>query len=246
MTLQQTRIVRALLMVLAVAGTAAVAHAQSAQQIQRGVEEALRDEGDLRRIEVSVVGNEVTLAGRVPTFWAKSEALRLTFEVPGVGTVASELEIPAVEDDEDLAEDVAQALQRYPYYTIWDHIDGSINAGAVTLIGRVTPERDKAGEIFERVAKIRGVQDVQSSIETLTPSQGDQRLRSAIARRVFRSEHFQRFATMTNPPFHIVVDNGVVTVVGYVQGEIEKRELVRIVAQTQGVLRVEDQLVRLR
>ena len=246
MTLQQTRTFRVLLMVLAVAGTAGAALAQSAQEIQRGVEQALRDEGDLRRIEVSVVGNEVTLAGPVPTFWAKSEALRLTFEVPGVDTVASELEIPAVEDDEDLAEDVARALRRYPFYTIWDLVDGIINEGAVTLTGRVTPERDKAGEIFERVAKIGGVQDVQSSIETLPPSQGDQRLRYDIGRRVFSSEHFQRFATMPNPPFHIIVHNGVVTLVGYVQGEIEKRELVRIVTQTQGVLRVEDQLVRLR
>ena len=110
----------------------------------------------------------------------------------------------------------------------------------------MTPERDKASEIFERVAKIRGVQDVQSSIKTLPPSQSDQRLRSNIARRVFRSSHFQRVAGMLNPPFHIIVHNSVVTLVGYVQGEIEQRELVRIVTQTQGVLRVENQLLRVR
>ena len=51
---------------------------------------------------------------------------------------------------------------------------------------------------------------------------------------------------MTNPPFHIVVDNGVVTLVGYVQGQIEWIEMQRIVAQTFGVLRVENQLETLR
>ena len=123
MTLQQMRTFRSLLLVLATTSTASVAHAQSPQQIQRGVEEALRNEGDLRRIQVSVVGNEVILGGQVPTFWAKSEALRLTFLVPGVDTIASELEIPAAEDDANLAEDVAAALQRYAHYTIWDQID---------------------------------------------------------------------------------------------------------------------------
>ena len=246
MTLQQRKYFSSLLLVLIATSTASVVHAQSPQQIQRGVEEVLRNEGDLRRIQVSVVGNEVILGGQVPTFWAKSEALRLTFLVPGVDTVASELEIPAAEDDAALAEDVAAALRRYAHYTIWDQIDGRINEGTVTLTGRVTPERDKAGEIFERVAKIRGVQDVQSSIETLPPSQSDQRLRSDIARRVFRNAHFQRFTSMLNPPFHIIVHNSVVTLVGYVQGEIERRELVRIVTQTQGVLRVENQLLRLR
>ena len=85
---------RVLLMVLAVAGMAAEAHAQSTQQIQRGVEEALLDEEDLRRIEVSVVGNEVTLAGRVPTFLAKPEQHRNATAVTGRST-ASIRHLPA-------------------------------------------------------------------------------------------------------------------------------------------------------
>ena len=47
---------------------------------------------------------------------------------------------------------------------------------------------------------------------------------------------------MSNPPFHIVVDNSVVTLVGYVQSAIEFHEIQRIVAQTQGIIRVENQL----
>ncbi|MEE8129974.1 MAG: BON domain-containing protein [Vicinamibacterales bacterium] len=47
---------------------------------------------------------------------------------------------------------------------------------------------------------------------------------------------------MPNPPFHIIVDNSVVTLVGYVQSAIELHEIQRIVAQTQGILRVENQL----
>ena len=105
-------------------------------------------------------------------------------------------------------------------------------------MGRVTPERDKAGELFERVAKIPGVQDVQNQIETMTPSSTDDNLRRGIARAIFRSSHFQRFSTQPNPPFHIIVEHSVVTLIGYVQSEIERREMEQIARQTTGVLRV--------
>ena len=224
----------------------AVEAGQSAGQIERAVRDALGRERDLRGIEISVQASEVALSGRVQTFWAKDQAIKRTLAVEGVETVVSELEIPVVEDDNDLAQDVARAIQRYPHYTIWDHIDGSINKGVLLLSGRVTPDRDKANDIFERVAKVKGVQDVQSEIRTLSPSRGDRELRQAIGYRVFSSEHFERFASMPNPPFHIIVDNSVVTLVGYVQSAIELHEIQRIVAQTQGILRVENQLQTVR
>jgi osmotically-inducible protein OsmY len=219
---------------------------QTASQIEREVRDAVRRDGDARRLEISIQDSEVTLTGEVPTFWTKDEVIKRTLAIEGVETVVSEIEIPAVEDDNDIAQDVAKAVQRYPHYTIWDHIEGRINGGRVTLTGRVTPDRDKAGDIFERVAKVKGVQDVQSDIRALSPSRSDRELRQAIGYRVFSSEHFERFASMTNPPFHIVVDNGVVTLVGYVQSDIEMHELQRIVAQTMGILRVENQLQTVR
>ena len=230
---------------LPVSGRAVEAR-QSAGQIERAVRDALGRERDLRGIEISVQASEVTLSGRVQTFWAKDQAIKRTLAVEGVETVVSELEIPVVEDDNDLAQDVARAIQRYPHYTIWDHIDGSINKGVLLLSGRVTPDRDKANDIFERVAKVKGVQDVQSEIRTLSPSRGDRELRQTIGYRVFSSQHFERFASMPNPPFHIIVDNSVVTLVGYVQSAIELHEIQRIVAQTQGILRVENQLQTVR
>ncbi len=219
---------------------------QTSSQIEREVRDSLRGEGDLRQIEVSVQGNTVTLAGRVETFWAKDQAIKRTLRVEGVETVVSELEIPVAEDDNDLAQDVARAIQRYAHYTLWDHIEGSVNKGVVFLSGRVTPDRDKAGDIFERVAKVNGVQDLQSEIRTLSPSRGDRELRRALGYRVFSSPHFQRFASMPNPPFHIIVDNSIVTLVGYVQSEIELQVIRIIVAQTQGILRVENQLQTVR
>ena len=225
------------------AATAAAAAAeQTSDQLQQRVENALRDERALRTVEVAVVGDEATLTGRVSTFWDKHRAIERALGVNGISSVASEMVIPAEEDEQRLAEEVGRAVRGYPHYRIWDLIDGRVNNGVVTLFGRVTPERNKEGELFERIAKIRGVQDVQVNFDVLPTSRSDTRLRRAIARRVFSSEHFERFASMPNPPFHIIVDNSVVTLVGYVQGRIELLELQRIVAQTQGVLRVENHL----
>lgn len=230
---------------VAVIGSTTAA-AQSPEQLQQAVERELREDRALRRLEVSVSGDEVTLTGRVRHFWDKNEALRRTFDVRGVGTVASEIEVPVQEDQEELVEEVSRAIQRYPHYRIWDYLDGRIDNGVVTIVGRVTPERNKAGELFERIAKVRGVQDVRMNVTPLSPSRSDDRLRSAIGNRLFSSEHFQRFASMTNPPFHIIVNNSIVTLVGYVQSQIEFIEMQRIVAQTQGVLRVDNQIQTLR
>ena len=219
---------------------------QAGQQVERDVRSSLRGEGDLRGIEVSVEGNEVTLAGRVPTFWAKDQAIKRTLDVNGVETVVSELEIPVVEEDADISEDVGKAVMGYAFYTMWDQLAGRVDNGVVWLSGRVTPDRDKAGEIFERVAKVRGVQDVHNDIETLPFSQLDADLRRALGIRVFASQHFERFGSMVNPPFHIIVENSIVTLVGYVQTQIDMIEMQRIVAQTQGVIRVDNQLEVLR
>lgn len=220
---------------------AAPAAAQPSDRLEREVRDALRRDRGLRQLEVAANGGEVTLAGRLDTFWLKSEAIRRALDVGGVETVVAEITLPEG-SDVGLVDDVSRAMLRYPHYTVFDYLDGRIENGVVTLTGWVTSERDKRAEVFERVAKVRGVQDVRNEIVSISPSTGDNRLRTSIARQVFNNAHFQRFSSFANPPFHIVVERSVVTLLGYVQGEIERRELERIARQTDGVLRVVNQL----
>ncbi len=219
---------------------------QTSPGLEREVRESVHDVRDLRHLEVSVDGSEATLTGIVESFWDKHRAIQRALDVDGIETVVSELELPERESDNDIAEELSRQVQRYPHYTIWDFITGNVNEGNVVLGGFVTPDRDKSGDLFERVAKIDGVQDVRNEIQILSPSQGDNRLRRSIIRQLARSTHFERLVMMPNPPFHIVINNGIVLLVGYVQGQIELLEMQRIVAQTQGVLRVENQLQKLR
>lgn len=223
---------------------AAPASAQPSERLER-VRDELRRERGLRRLDVAVNGSEVTLTGGLDSFWLKSEAIRRALEVDGVETVVSEITLPEG-SDRGIIDDVSRAVLNYPYYTVFDYLDGRVENGVVTLIGRVTSERDKRDEVFERVAKVRGVQDVQNQIVQMSPSTADNRLRNSLAQQIFRNIHFQRFASYKNPPFRILVDRSVVTLVGYVQGEIERREMETIARQTFGVLRVHNQLQTMR
>ena len=218
---------------------------QSAPQIQQEVERSLRG-GDYRRIEVSVAGSEVTLSGTVPHLLAKNEAIERALDVTGVETVASELELPVEEQDSDVAAEVVKAISRYAHFTIWDYIDGRINQGVVTLRGSVTPDRDKKRELYETIAKIKGVQDYVDEIDVQSTAGGDDRLRDVIGRSLASSQHFERTVRMRNPPYHIVVNRSSVTMHGYVQSEIEYREMERIIRQTHGILNVDNQLQVLR
>ena len=233
-------------LVIAAAGVQARTPAQSERQSQitREVERRLTDGRELRRalrdVDVSVQGSEVTLRGTVPNLWAKQEAIGRALQVEDVVTVASELIITSAESNETLAQDVMKAIENYPYYTVFDYIGGSITDGVVTLIGYVTPTPDKKGDIGERVARVRGVQQLENQIEILSPSSEDDRLRRAIAAQVFRHALFQRF--IRNPPFHIIVNRGVVTLVGVVQSGADKVVMQSIAQGTQGILRVENHL----
>jgi len=230
---------------LAVSGVAA-GQPPSSQRIQEEVQRTLNRERDLRRIEVSVDGTEVILRGSVPHLWAKTQAIRRALQVDGVKTVAAELELPRVESDTSIAQAIAREVQDYPHYTMWDYIDGVVRQGVVTLQGSVTPDRDKKGDLFEAIAKIRGVQEVNNNIEIQPPSQGDRELRSILAYQIFNNDLFERFVSHRNPPFHIIVHNSVVTLIGVVQSEIERRELEQIARQTNGVLRVHNKLEKVQ
>lgn len=207
--------------------------AQARAPVADAVAEMLRDGLDLEDVTVTVVGTEATLAGSVPTLWDKTEAIERTLALPLVETVASELTIPEVEDDDEIAREVGRAIRNYRYITIWDYVGGGVENGVVTLNGAVTPDRDKPAELFERVARIRGVQDVRMRIAQQSASSRDDRLRTAIAARALRHPTLSHY-TLTGdiiPPFRIIVDQAVVTLAGSVRSGAESRVLETIARQ---------------
>ena len=220
------------------------ARALSDDQIQSQIERRLSQNDALLHVTVSVQESVVSLSGSVPSLWAKETAIEEARQFSPVhGVVTDALTVNRAESDTVLAQDVGEAIRNYEYYTVFDFVDGSVNHGVVTLRGQVTATPDKKGDIGRRVARVRGVQDLQNDLEILSSSRGDQALRRAIAYQVFTHRFFERSASMPNPPFHIIVNSSSVSLVGVVQSQIEKIKMETIARQTQGVLRVENRLV---
>ncbi len=143
---------------------------------------------------------------------------------------------PTERKDFQLLKDVSTSVQRYVHFTIFDDISANVKDGVVTLTGNVTMPYKKA-DIEKRVAKIDGVKDVLDRIDVLPVSQFDDELRLRIARRIYGNSNFWNYGIMANPPIHIVVAHGRVTLTGVVNSEVD-RMMARSIASQSGALSV--------
>ena len=124
--------------------------------------------------------------------------------------------------------DVQKQVLTYPHYTIFDSVNAQIDNGVVTLTGKVTMPY-KRDDLAKRVAKLADVQQVNNKIEVLPVSQFDDDLRFRIARAIYSNPNFRPFATMVNPPIHVIVEHGRVTLEGVVNSQVD-RMLARSIA----------------
>ena len=192
-------------------------------------------------VGVAVRGDEVTLRGEVPTLWHKEWAIDRTRDTDGVVAVVSYLTIRNGEGDEALARAFAEAVRRYPYYTVFDYVSGTIEDSIVTLRGVVTPYRDKPAELYERVARVPGVKGIVNEIAVMSPGIADARLRVALGRRLFGHSSFDRDHGVV-PGVHIIVRNGYVTLKGTVNTQMDSFQAESIARRTFGVIRVTNEL----
>ena len=136
--------------------------------------------------------------------------------------------------------DIAKTVNRYAQFSIFDDVDVAVKDGVVTLTGKVTMPY-KRDDIEKRVAKIDGVSEVHNQIGVLPVSQFDDELRYRIARSIYGNSNFWNYATMVNPPIHVVVEHGRVTLTGVVNSEVD-RMLARSLATQFGAFSVTNNL----
>jgi hyperosmotically inducible protein len=123
--------------------------------------------------------------------------------------------------DDVLAGRVADVVRTYAQFSIFDDVEITVENGAVTLEGRVTMPVKKE-EIGERAKKVDGVRSVTNNIGVLPLSPADNDLRRRTAEAIYSHPAFWRYAQMPNPPIHIVVEAGRITLTGIVQSEMER------------------------
>lgn len=99
----------------------------------------------------------------------------------------------------------------------------------------------KRDDLERRVLRVDGVSAVKNEIAVLPVSAYDNELRFRIARAIYGNPSFWHYASMANPPIHIVVERGHVTLTGVVNNEVE-RVLARSLATSLGAFSVTNDL----
>lgn len=129
-----------------------------------------------------------------------------------------------------LFREVQRQVLQYPHFTIFDSVRANVDAGRVTLVGKVTMPY-KRTDLEKRVARVAGVTALDNQITVLPVSQFDNQLRFAIARAIYSNHNFRPYASMVNPPIHIIVERGRVTLEGVVNNNVD-RMLARSIASS--------------
>jgi len=188
------------------------------------------------------VGTHVALlSGAIPS--ATRQELNMLKKAVLALCAAALLSTPAqAEERKDLQifRDISDQVHRYSHFTIFDSVEAEVTKGHVVLTGAVTMPYKK-DDIERRARSVRGVEAVANRIEVLPVSSMDDELRFRIARAIYGNSSFWNYAAMANPPIHIVVNRGRVTLVGVVNSNVE-RQLARSLATGFGEFEVMSEL----
>ena len=117
---------------------------------------------------------------------------------------------------------------------------GGDGNGVVELTGKVTMPYKRDG-IAERVAKVSGVTAVRNRITVLPVSQFDDDLRVRIARAIYSNPNFRGYGSRVNPPIHVIVERGRVTLEGVVNNNTD-RVIAQSIASSFGAFKITSEL----
>ena len=148
---------------------------------------------------------------------AATAALVITLGAFGFTTPAA----AADKENLQLFKAVQKQVLNYTHFTIFDSVNTQINDGVVVLTGWVTMPY-KSHDLERRVGRVDGVTRVVNRIQELPVSQFDDELRIRIARAIYSSPHFRGYGSMVNPPIHIIVAHGRVTLEGVVNNNVDR------------------------
>jgi hyperosmotically inducible protein len=163
---------------------------------------------------------------------------------------------------EDTTRSVKRALQRLPYYGVFDYMAFGVDRGTVTLTGYTY--RGGLRSAAERAArKASGVDEVANRLEVLPPSPFDDRIRWETFYRIYMDSSLSRYAPGGVPgalreafearvfpglqplgayPIHIIVKSGRTTLAGVVDNSTDRHIAEVRAREVDGVFNVNNEL----
>jgi hyperosmotically inducible protein len=116
---------------------------------------------------------------------------------------------------------VRHELVMLPYYNVFDTLSFRVDNGVVTLFGQVTQPVVK-DDAERSVKHLEGVKSVKNEIEVLPLSSFDDRIRINTYRAIYGFGPLQRYGLGSQPPIHIIVKNGNITLAGMVANDADR------------------------
>lgn len=191
------------------------------ETVQARIEERLRKANleEQAQVAITVEDGRAVLCGTASSLYAAREAERLAAKE--ARSVDSRIRVePEPRSDAQIAGDVREAVLGYVHYTVFDDVEGRVQEGRVFLDGSVHQPYRKE-DIESRVARVPGVREIHDQIRVQSSSIQDEDLRKHLYRTIYGGA-LQGRGGVVNPPVHIVVDGGRVTLTGYVSSPAEK------------------------
>lgn len=158
---------------------------------------------------------------------------------------------------------VQRALQRLPYYGVFDFLAFGVDRGTVTVTGYAYRGNLKS-DVANAVKRLAGVDEWANKIELLPASRNDDRIRWSTFYNIYTDDFLSRYAPggamsarydalsfarfpgmqpFGMYPIHIIVKNGRTTLLGIVDGEADKTLAGVRAREVTGVFGVENDLI---
>ena len=242
--MKKTRILSWVGVLLLTAGFAA-AQGKDDSDIQNHINKDLKSD-KYNNVQATVQDGVVTLSGTVDKYADREKIERKAASIHHVKGVRDNIDVAGKKvGDEQLRKDLADKLRydQYNYgYNIFNNINLGVEDGYVTLTGQVRTDsdRDNAESIVAHTAGVRGVHD---ELQVEQNGAMDDELRYRVARAIYGYPALQPYAMDPQAPIRIVVENGNVTLYGYVNSDVDKNVAGMQARQVFGVKNVDNKLM---
>jgi len=192
------------------------------------------DEDD---IDVDVHDGVLTLSGTVDSYFAKQRAEDEALDVFGVLAVINNLAVDlpyAVERSDDDLEDAAIDALTRDVVIPSSNIHVSVSHGIVTLQGQVdwNYQREDAEDVVERLAGVKGVENLMTLASQPMPSDVAQRIQKAL----------MRDAGVNADAITVTVEGSIATLTGVVHSYAEKVDAEDAAWLAPGIMEVDNDI----
>ena len=210
-----------LLATMVIMPSVARADKQTDKAVQTVIEKRLEDHG-IKNVNVTVNDGAITLTGEVATIAEKMKAEKDARKVGEKYGIANNITVKPVKmSDQELLDKVVEMVKKNVFYSIYDWVTIGVTNGVVTLSGWVYEPWHKP-LFLHQVQKVPGITEIQNNIQVLPVSLYDDQIRRQAARIIYDSDDFEPYSNIMNPPVHIIVDQGKVTLEGFVTSQYQK------------------------